>query len=112
MAQYRKIILPLDGSGWAEAAVPHAARIAKNNEAELILVHVFQSHAAEYQEAMARANPDAEFVDSECEEVKRRLISLRNDLRNEGVTVRGHILFGRDPAYNICQYVESEGADL
>src|SRR5688572_21234252 len=106
-----KIIVPLDGSGWSEAALPHAARIAKNNEAELILLHVYHSHAAEYQDTMALSTHD-EFIDPEYESIKRHLIALRNDLRNEGVKVRGHILFGRDPAYNICKYVESEDANL
>lgn len=111
MSQYTKIIVPLDGSGWAEAALPHAARIAKNNKAELILLHVFHSNSAPYQDTMALAGRE-EFVDPEYENIKAKLISLRNDLRAEGVTVRGHILHGRNPASNIVKYVESEKADL
>ena len=111
MGKYSKIIVPLDGSGWAEGALPHASRIAKNNDAELILLHIYHSRAAEYQDSLALASKE-EFVDPEYENIKRHLIGLRNDLRSEGVKVRGHILFGRDPAYNICKYAESEKADL
>lgn len=112
MSQYKKIVVPLDGSGWAEAAVMHAARIAKNNDAELILLNVYYSHAATYQDTIALANPDQEFVDPEYDQMKTYLISLRNDLRSQGIKVRGHILHGRNPAYNIIKYVSNENADL
>lgn len=37
---YTKIVVPLDGSSRAESAVPKAIRIAKANNAELVLCHV------------------------------------------------------------------------
>ena len=109
--QYEKIVVPLDGSGWAEAAVPHASRIAKNNDAEVILLHVYHSPMALYQDSVALASRE-EIVDQEYEELKQNIISVRNDMRSEGVKVRGHILYGRDPALNIIRYVEEEEADL
>jgi nucleotide-binding universal stress UspA family protein len=111
MGQYKKIVVPLDGSGWAERAVSHAAKLALDNDAEVILLHVYHSPLAEYSDSLALADR-GEMVDQEREEMKRYLIGLRNDLRTQGVKVRGHILNGRDPAYNICQYVRGEGADL
>lgn len=111
MAEYKKIVVPLDGSGWAEAAVPHAARIAKNNDAEIILLHVYHSPMAAYQDTVALASKQ-EMADQEYEQIKSHLIGIRNDLRSEKVKVRGHILHGRNPAHHIIQFVESEGADL
>jgi phosphinothricin acetyltransferase len=110
-ARYHKIVVPLDGSGWAERAVSHAAQIAKDNEAELILLHVYHSPLAEYSDALALAD-QADLIDRERDEMKRYLIGLRNDLRSQGVKVRGHILNGRSPAHHICNYVRNEGADL
>lgn len=112
MAQYKKIVVPVDGSGWSEMALPHAARIAKNNDAEVILLRIYHSRSAEYQDSMAAANQNEEFIDQEYESAKQRLITNRNDLRAQGVKVRGHITYGRNPAHNICRYVENEGADL
>ncbi|PJF44960.1 MAG: hypothetical protein CUN55_01265 [Phototrophicales bacterium] len=109
--KYKKIVVPLDGSGWADRAVPHAARIAKNNDAEIILLHVYHSPLASYQDSLALAK-QGEFVDQERENIKKHLISVRNDLRSQGIKVRGHIVDGRDPAYNIIKYVKAEGADL
>jgi nucleotide-binding universal stress UspA family protein len=108
---YHKIVVPLDGSGWATRAVSHAARIAKNNDAELILLHVYHSPLAEYRDSLSLANQTT-LIDQERERIKNHLISLRTDLRSQGVKVRGHIIDGRDPAINIVKYVLSEGADL
>ncbi|MCI0712515.1 MAG: universal stress protein [Chloroflexi bacterium] len=109
--QYTKIVVPLDGSGWAEAALPHAARIAKNNDAELILLHIYHSPTSQYQDTIALSSRQ-EVVDQEYDQIKSYLIGTRNDLRSQGVKVRGHIMHGRNPAYNIISYVENEGADL
>lgn len=112
MPQYKKIVVPLDGSGWSEMALPHAARIAKNNDAEVILLHIYHSHNADYLDSFAAANQNEEIIDQEYEAIKQRLITARNDLRAQGVKVRGHIMHGRSPAHNIGKYVKEEGADL
>jgi nucleotide-binding universal stress UspA family protein len=111
MAKYSKIVVPLDGSGWAEAALPHAAKIAKNNDAEVILLHVYHSPTSQYQDAIALASRE-EVVDQEYDRIKGYLIGTRNDLRSQGIKVRGHIMYGRNPAHNIISYVENEEADL
>lgn len=108
---YSKIVVPLDGSGWAARAVSHAARIARNNNAELILLHIYHSPLSEYRDSLSLAN-QTELIDQERERIKNHLISLRTDLRSQGITVRGHIIDGRDPASNIVKYVRAEGADL
>lgn len=111
MATYQKIVVPLDGSGWSERAIKHAAKIALENDAELILLHVYHSPLAEYADTLALSN-QVDMVNGERDEMKRYLIGVRNDLRSQGVKVRGHIINGRDPAYNIINYVRGEGADL
>lgn len=109
--KYQKIIVPLDGSGWADRAVSHAARIAHNNDAEMILLHVYYSPLAEYKDSLALAHQET-LVDQERINIKNHLISVRNDLRTQGIKVRGHILEGRDTAYNIIKYAKAEKADL
>jgi len=37
---YQRIIVPLDGSSWAESVIPMAVRIAQKIDAELVLAHV------------------------------------------------------------------------
>ena len=40
MVEYKKIIVPADGSENGKRALEHALAIVKRNDAELILVHV------------------------------------------------------------------------
>ena len=42
---FKRILLPLDGSAWAEATLPHALALAQLADAELILLHVVEEHA-------------------------------------------------------------------
>jgi len=44
---YKKILVPLDGSPLAEAALPHAESIAKSEGAEIVLLRVPMVPAAE-----------------------------------------------------------------
>lgn len=45
---YKKILVPLDGSPLAEAALPHAKTIAKTGDAEIILLRVPMMPATEF----------------------------------------------------------------
>lgn len=45
---YKKILVPLDGSPLAEAALPHAEAIAKAEGAEIILLRIPVTPAAEF----------------------------------------------------------------
>ncbi len=38
--QYRRILVPLDGSKLAEQVLPHAMKVAKSTSAEVVLMHV------------------------------------------------------------------------
>lgn len=45
---YKKILVSLDGSALAEAALPHAQALARDEEAEIILLRVSVDPAAEF----------------------------------------------------------------
>ncbi len=110
--RYRKILVPLDGSGWAQRAVPHAVDLARSNEdSEVILLHVFTPPAREFADTIALAGQD-EQVQYSREQMKQYLIGLRAELRNENVSVRTHMIEGTGVARLICDYVHSEGIDL
>jgi len=52
--RYKKIVVPLDGSGWAQRAIPHAVDIARaNGDSELILLHVFVPPGREFTDQIA-----------------------------------------------------------
>ena len=109
--RYKKIVVPLDGSGWAKRAVPHAVDIARANDSELILLHIFRPPAAEFIPEIALAGQD-EQIQQMREQVKQYLIGLRQELRDENLTVRTHLIEGAGVAHLICEFVNNEGIDL
>lgn len=110
-SRYNKVLVPLDGSGWSQRAVPHAADIARTNNAELILLHVFRPPASEYTDQLSLAGQDNQ-IQQMREQMKQYLIGLRTELRGEHLQVRTHIVEGGSVAHLVCDYVNSEGVDL
>jgi len=110
--RYKKILVPLDGSGWAQRAVPHAVDIARNNEdAEVILLTVFVAPARQYMDQIALAGQESQ-IQQAREQMKQYLIGLRTELRDEDVRVRTQFIEGIGVAQLICGFVADEGIDL
>lgn len=109
--RYKKILVPLDGSGWSQRAVPHAVDIARDNSAELILLHVFRPPAWEYTPEIALAGQDTQ-IQQAREQMKQYLVGLRGELRGEQLTVRTHMVEGQGVARLVCEFVESDDIDL
>ncbi len=55
LKRYRKIIVPLDGSEFAEQVLPYLKRLTAPTETELFLVHVIEP--AQYLAASPRFTP-------------------------------------------------------
>jgi nucleotide-binding universal stress UspA family protein len=109
--RYKKILVPLDGSGWSQRAVPHAVDIARDNNAELILLHVFRPPAWEYTPEIALAGQETQ-IQQAREQMKQYLVGLRAELRGEQLTVRTHMIEGQGVARLVCEFVASEDIDL
>ena len=109
--RYQKIIVPIDGSGWSENAITHAADMARANEAEIILLHVFKPPAADYAGEIALAGQD-EQIQHYRDQIKQQLMSLRGQLRAQGIKSRVQMIEGVGVANLICDYINDEGVDL
>lgn len=109
--RYKKIVVPIDGSGWSERAIGHAVDIAINNNSELILLHVFRPPAQEYIDQLALAGQDAQLQELR-EEMKQKLMGIRNNIRSEHIQVRVQFIEGVGVAGIICDYINEEGVDL
>lgn len=111
MNRYKKIVVPLDGSGWSQRAIPHAVDIARANNAELILLHVLKPPASDYVGEIALAGQDQQLM-AVREEMKQKLMAIRGQIRGENITVRVQLIEGTGVAGIIVDYVNDEGADL
>lgn len=111
LGRYRKIVVPIDGSGWSERAVPHAVDLARISKGEIILLHIFRPPLHDYEDTLALAGQD-EQINRLREDTKRRLLALRGRLRGEGVDCRVQVIEAVGVAASICDYVRDEGVDL
>lgn len=109
--RYKRIVVPLDGSGWAQRAIPHAVDIARSNESELILLHVFKPPASEFTPEIAIAGQE-EQIQQLREQIKQYLVGLRSELREENLKVRTQLIEGAGVAHLICEFVNNEDVDL
>jgi nucleotide-binding universal stress UspA family protein len=104
---YQKIIVPLDGSTWSETAIPRAVEIARVHDAEVVLLHVYQSKAGDYAGQWALAGQQ-EIADQTYEQMRDQLVALRNRLRAEGLSAREVLIRSTSPAQAICDFVNAE----
>lgn len=109
--RYKKIVVPIDGSGLSKRAIPHALDIARNNDSEIILLHVFRPPAHEYTDIIALASQDDQ-IDGMRQQVKQYLVSIRNQLRQEKISCRVQMIEGVGTANLICEYINGEDVDL
>jgi nucleotide-binding universal stress UspA family protein len=106
---YTKILVPLDGSEFAEAALPHARALAECTGAEIILLRVVT------QPVRAYAAPDPLLYQSYQEdtvaECANYLELVAEDLKAAGYKVT--IETGTGPvAETILEFAQGLGADL
>ena len=103
-AQFRKILVPLDGSERSASILPLAIAFAQLHEAELILFRVgFVSHP-DYAAAEVATILDEQALEASLEQAAERV-------RAAGVTVSTQVAFG-GPAGEILAAAEADGVDL
>jgi len=107
--KYNTIVVPLDGSSFAEMALEQAQHLASRSGARLVLISALPENPAISDMLIPREEQslwDSEFEwrSSYLEEIKARLCS-------EGLEVDSHIV-GTFPAEAILELSEREGADL
>lgn len=117
---YEKILVPLDGSAFAEQALCHAEKIAEPGKTEIHLLSVaplLEDHSLAvvdlypvyvYRDYMIDQDQEMERVQHELEGYLDR-VSQRLEL--EGHHVQRIIRFGQ-PAEEIIAYAEEAGCDL
>lgn len=110
MAEYQRVLVPLDGSEAAEAVLPFVEKVAGPLDAEIILLRVLEPLSpGEVMAAAGVVAPDA-FLARELD-AKEYLADMDRRLANKGIRVRRHLRTGR-AAEEILATVRESGADL
>jgi nucleotide-binding universal stress UspA family protein len=105
---YKRILLPLDGSQFAEQALPHAAALVERFQAELILLKVLEPVGKNIN-LPPRATRKAE--EAMLEFAREYLERTASDIRKMGISVRVVTVPG-SPHAEIVQFAERENVDL
>ncbi len=104
-----KILVPLDGSPFAEHVLAHLPALSVGKETEVFLLQVLESNR--YQAAIALETFDAGVLQRIREEAERYLKTKARELREQGYRAHAMIAEG-DVAWNICQVAEAQEVDL
>jgi|GEM_PF-82443 len=111
---YRRILVPLDGSCWSEAAVPMAVRLARGSGAELLLAHVVTQPELTGQQPPEA--DDLELLDrlvARNERIGRAYLDrLRRSIGDSGVKVDSLIFRCEDSRSGLADLIDATGFDL
>lgn len=104
---FRKILVAVDGSDVSMRALAHAARIAKEEGAELYAVHVVPSPPFEYSGEVA------DYFDQARRSSSRWMREVENEAAKHGVVVRTETIVGASSVVDtIVGYSDSISGDL
>lgn len=109
---YQHILVPIDGSETAQHALKVAIRLAKEQQSELLIVHVISEISISLPEGGYVPDAQEAFRESGREILRQ----AEADARKAGVTVQTKLLeierFGQNAADMIVAEAENQGADL
>lgn len=109
---YKQILVPLDGSGLAEGAIPHAAELAKAFEARVTLLSVIEPVAVYAQPGVVGPVVSVSMdMEEEVNNVTRYLDGIADKLRQGRIDVLRVVREG-DAAAQICDYADLNRVDM
>ena len=111
MWKIERILVPLDGSGLSERALPVAESLAEKYGAEIVLLRVLDvplpSRVVIHPESLWMQ----EALQENHREIERYLAERRMDLARKGIPAR-EVVFDTSPAEDILFVAQNEGVDL
>lgn len=115
---YKKILVPHDGSDMADVALHHAMRFAKAYNAEIILLSIVKSinlPSLAFMSTSERRRVKQAFEESIValkKEGNRMLEKKSSELSNEGIKVAKMLIVASDPAGEIINVAKTRDVDI
>lgn len=111
-APLQHLLTPLDGSNYAEQAIPVAVEMAKQTGADLTLLRVIQELDEHNKRLLFKSEQEAQESMNQWKALSSRYLEqLAYTVYADGLKVHSEILLG-DPDKMICSTAESLPADL
>lgn len=109
---FKHILVPLDGSHFAEQALPAAMGVAARFESDITLLRVAHAPAISMEANYAQADVITGLRRQAQDEAAAYLKAQKGSLRQQGYRVHMHQAQGRDPAVRILESAAGLGVDL
>lgn len=111
----RRMLVPLDGSKFAESVLPHVETLAKQRGAELVNVVLLRVYEKPFITA-DYPGPDSEAHEKRIikhfkQEAEQYLVKVEKRLADAGLNVRKEVLMGK-PAEEIMKYAHNNHPNL
>jgi nucleotide-binding universal stress UspA family protein len=110
---YRKILVPLDGSGRAEVILPHVEELAHRCEADVIFLQVIEPTPVQVvpDGYVSDVRVDVASQESTINVAQSYLDGLRGEFRQKGIQVKSFVEQG-PVVKTIINVAEREGVEL
>lgn len=110
---FKQILVPLDGSTLSESALPAAKAVAAKFDGEITIVRATSTpYVIADPDALSYAELMNDIREQNLREVKDYLKGLKGSLRQEGYTVRAHLVENASPANAILAAAEAQHMDV
>jgi nucleotide-binding universal stress UspA family protein len=108
---FKKVLVPLDGSGLAECALSHVKDMAKDGSlGEVILLNIAIIDLP--YEYFAEGFDFSKIWDTQLEKSKKYLADVQTRLEQEGIKCRTEVIQSGWPARIITEFAQYNGVDL
>lgn len=107
--EFRRIVVPLDGSPLAEQILRSMAALARLEDAEITLLHVQSLNEENHNQ---RPFQPRSWSETSVAASQAYLSGIAGELRSAGLTSTCEVVIGNNPAEEIAAYAAREGADL
>ena len=108
---YQRILVPLDGSTLSESALPHAEKLARALNVEIVLLHIDVSPAPTFEPHISPLAPLPEEIKVTHRDEKNYLKTVCAKLEHEGLRVT-YLLRDGMVAETIMEAAETMQADI
>lgn len=108
---YQKVLIPLDGSPFAERVLSHVERLISPKETELLLLRVIEPFRVSVPQELTPL-PEAASAGELQKHADAYLNQVKGELHEMGLQVQALAVAGGDVASVICDVADAQGADL
>ncbi|MFC2049908.1 universal stress protein [Chloroflexota bacterium] len=113
--EFKKILIPIDGSPFSEASIPYVKELAKETSGEIILLRVSEPPVLPADRSPAIKPSWEEYRDILMAEIQRQaeeyLEGIKANIEKSGIKARSHAILGK-AAESILQVTQKENINL